>query len=171
MDSKYDDDDEDDHGYDSKRQESKDQDHHQQQQQQQVELDSHGRERVKRDRISDDELLTRVQKYFFEDETFTKTFENFVKDESRVMDLGAEEYKLEYTEVYERFKALFERTLESFISAQGCTIMDFYNAMSDKQENDPDGSIALFGQILVSVTDFHIFMTMMRESARAQSHK
>lgn len=161
MDSKYDDDDDDDDVYESKRQESKSQ----------QELDSHGRVKVQRDRISDDELLERVQKYFFEDDSFTKTFETFVRDESCVIDIKSEEYKLEYTEVYERFKGLFENTLEHFISRQGCTILDFYHAMSAKQESDPDGSVALFGQILVSVTDFHIFMTMMRESARSQSHK
>jgi hypothetical protein len=159
MDSKYDDDDE----YESKQQEGKFQE--------QKELDSHGQVKVKSDRISDDELLERVQKYFFEDDAFTKTFENFVKDECHVIDLVSEEYKLEYTEVYKRFQALFEHTLEDFITAQGCTVVDFYHAMNAKQENDPDGSFSLFGQILVSVSDFHIFMTMMRESARAQSHK
>mmetsp|Transcript_36721 Transcript_36721/g.68316 ORF Transcript_36721/g.68316 Transcript_36721/m.68316 type:complete len:160 (+) Transcript_36721:35-514(+) len=159
MDSKYDDDDD----YESKQQEGK--------YQEQKELDSHGNEKSRRDRISDDDLLERVQRYFFEDDAFTKTFENFVKEESRIIDITSDEYKLEYTEVYERFKALFERTLERYITQQGCTILDFYNAMSAKQESDPDGSFAIFGQILVSVTDFHIFMTMMRESARAQSHK
>lgn len=97
MDSKYDDDDE----YESKQQEGK--------HEEQKELDSHGQVKVQRNRISDQELLERVQKYFFEDASFTKTFESFVDKESSVIDLTAEEYSLEYTEVYERFKILFEK--------------------------------------------------------------
>ena len=70
------------------------------------------------------------------------------------------------------YNVYLEQTLEHFIVDQGCSIHDFYHAMEKVNETDPDGSFALFGQILVSVTDFHVFMTMMRESARShQNHK
>lgn len=102
MDSKHDDDDDEGYGYESKHQEEK-------------ELDSHGHVKVHSDRISDEVLLERVQKYFFEDASFTKTFESFVDRESSVIDLHSEEYSLEYTEVYERFKALFEKVVEFYV--------------------------------------------------------
>jgi hypothetical protein len=120
-------------------------------------------------KISGSELLDRVQKYFFEDEEFTKTFESFVKEECDIIDLASEEYKLEYTEVYEKYKLLFEDKLEVFIERQGCTSMDFYKALKAQTDNDPESSHALFGQILVAVVDFDIFMVMMREMAQSNS--
>ena len=161
MDSKYDDDDDD--MYETKQDEGK--------YQEQKEIDADGYEKIKSNRISDKELLDRVQQYFYGDDEFTKIFEDFVDRKCGIIDLLSEEYKLEYTEVYDEFKDLLERTLERFITQQGCTIHDFYNALRVKQETDPDGSVAIFGQILITVTDFDIFMTMMRERAKAKSHK
>jgi hypothetical protein len=120
-------------------------------------------------KISGSELLDRVQKYFFEDEEFTKTFESFVQKECDVIDLSSEEYKLEYTEVYEKYKLLFEDKLEVFIERQGCTSMDFYKALKTQTDKDPESSHAVFGQILVAVIDFDIFMVMMREMAQSNS--
>lgn len=120
-------------------------------------------------KISGAELINKVQKYFYEDEEFTKTFENFVKDECDIIDLSSEEYKLEYTEIYEKYKVLFEEKLESFIESQGCTPLDFYKALKETSDNDPDSAHAVFGQILVAVVDFDIFMVMMREMAQSNS--
>jgi hypothetical protein len=130
--------------------------------------------------------LSRVQKYFYEDDEFTKTFENFVMEECGVIDLTSDEYKLEvraiwcifffyrnlllqYTEAFEKYKLLFERKLESFIRKQGCTPLDFFEALKHRTEEDPDGVYAIFGQILVAVIDFDIFMVMMKETAQSNA--
>ena len=120
-------------------------------------------------KISGKELIDRVQKYFYEDEEFTKTFENFVKAECEVIDLQSEEYKLAYTEVYERYKILFEDKLEAFIARQGCSSLDFYKALKEASDSDPESAHTVFGQILVAVVDFDIFMIMMREMAQSSS--
>lgn len=120
-------------------------------------------------KISGKELIDRVQKYFYEDEEFTKTFESFVKAECEVIDLQSEEYKLAYTEVYEKYKILFEDKLEAFIARQGCSSLDFYKALKDASDNDPESAHTVFGQILVAVVDFDIFMIMMREMAQSSS--
>ena len=46
------------------------------------------------------------------------------------MDLSSEEYKLEYTNVYNDFRQLFEYKLEDYIERQlGATVKDFYLAL------------------------------------------
>lgn len=154
MSSKYDDDDSDDDGKKSS-----------------PSFERKGDDNNKSSKISGDVLIDRVQKYFYEDPSFAKTFEDFVLNESNIVDLSSEEYKLEYTAVYNKYKNLFEEKLEGYIVAQGCTVYDFYNAMKEKSDEDPDGMYSIFGQILISVTDFDIFMIMMREMAQTQAKR
>eukprot|EP01041_Mallomonas_annulata_P008131 gene8131-16696_t len=120
-------------------------------------------------RISENQLLEKVQSYFYEDPSFSQAFENFVKIRSVVIDPDSEEYKLEYTTVYEDYKRLFEDMMEGYIKSLGSTVMEFYQALKSKIDKDENSSFAIFGLILSSVTDFDIFMQMMREAAYANS--
>ena len=158
MSSKYDDDDDE---YESKdevrRAEAK--------------LDSYGNEMSQADekglhRLTRSELLLKVQEYFYGDEILAKTFEAFVDSKSSIVDEESEEYKLQYTEAYDEFKAMFEEHIESYIVRNlGSSITEFYLALKEKTEEDENSNEAIFGQILLAVTDFDIFMKMMRESA------
>ena len=114
-----------------------------------------------------------MQSYFYEDNEFASTFENFVKEECAVIDLDSTEYRLEYTEVFNRYRSLFEDLMEQYIESIGSTVLDFYRALKAKSDEDSETSAAIFGQILVSVTEFDIFMQMMNEAAykRAQTSK
>jgi hypothetical protein len=120
--------------------------------------------------ISDAELIAKVQEYFYADMTLTKVFEAFVKEHAHIVDLEAtekNEYKLEYTRAYEDFKALFEEKMEGFIEKElGVSVQRFYSILKKKTEEDEYSNEAIFGQILLAVTDFDVFMTMMREEAR-----
>ena len=60
-------------------------------------------------------LIGKVQDYFFGSEMLANTFENFVKERSDVIDLKTEEYKLEYTAVFNEYKALFESKMETYL--------------------------------------------------------
>lgn len=117
-------------------------------------------------RVDPDKLIDDVQNFFYTDEKFSKLFENFVDENCDVIDLESDEYALEYTEVYNRYKALFEEKMEDYINSIGSNIHEFYNALRAKTEEDKESASALFGQILLSVMDFDIFMIMMRETAR-----
>ena len=117
-------------------------------------------------RVDYDKLIDDVQNFFYTDEKFSKLFENFVEDNCDVIDLNSEEYALEYTEAYNRYKALFEEKMEDYIISIGSNIHEFYDALRSKSEEDKESASALFGQILLSVMDFDIFMIMMRETAR-----
>jgi hypothetical protein len=112
-----------------------------------------------------EELIAKVQDYFFGNDDLAKLFEKFVKDRAHVIDLDNEEYKLEYTTIYEEYKELFERELEGYMERQlGVTAEDFYQALYTLQDNE-NSSGAMFGQILGAIAGFECFMQMMKEAA------
>jgi hypothetical protein len=113
-----------------------------------------------------DFLITELQKYFYEDDELCATFENFVDEKSSIIDLASEEYSLEYTRVYHEYRDLLESKLEAHIERLGYDPVEFYQCVRDKIDNQPDGSIAFFAQLLLAVSEFDIFMTMMKEAAR-----
>jgi hypothetical protein len=113
-----------------------------------------------------DFLIDQLQKYFYEDSALGIEFENFVKERSVIIDLETEEYKLAYTEVYNEYRELFERRMENHIVELGYSPVEFYKVLQGKIESESNGSVALFAQILLGVTEFDIFMQMMREAAR-----
>ena len=135
-------------------------------------LDSYGNEMLSQAdskgsiRLTRSELLLKVQEYFYGDEDLAKTFEAFVDSKSSIVDEDSEEFKLQYTEAYDEFKTMFEEHIESYIVRNlGSSITEFYLALKEKTEEDENSNEAIFGQILLAVTDFEIFMKMMHESA------
>lgn len=122
--------------------------------------------------LTDDEILEKLQQYFYEDETLANHFETFIDKNSHIVDLNSDEYKLEYTKVFDEYKALFELKMEDFIEKQlGVSIQDVYKALKRKVDGDENSMEAFFAQILIAVTDFDVFMNMMRDSARKFSRK
>jgi hypothetical protein len=140
--------------------------------------------------LTDSEIVERVQQFFFMDNELCDLFENFIKKglndmkfisivfsllfiispslECHIVDLENEEFKLEYTEVFDRYKALFEKQMESFITRSlKVSINDFYSALKAKMDEEYSNE-AIFATILIAVTDFNVFMTMMREGKREQ---
>lgn len=126
--------------------------------------------------LHENEIIEKLQSYFFEDESLSQSFETFIDDHAHIVNLQIEEYKLEYTAVFEKYKKLFESKLEHYIETElKVSIQDVYQALKKKLESEEDSMEAFFAQVLIAVTDFDTFMTMMRESARKQqaqaSHK
>ena len=122
--------------------------------------------------VDDDEIISKVQEFVFANDKLAKTFEDFVKERAHMIDLASTEYKLGYTQIHEEFKFMFENFLEEFIvNDMGCSIQRFYNVLKSKTEENADSNEAVFGQILLAVCDFDVFMTMMKEEAIASSRK
>ena len=116
-------------------------------------------------------LVAKVEAYFYENDDFAQLFERFAEEHAAVIDLGAAEFKLEYTEVYNKFLALFESSLSRFIEQQGGTIEDFYDEVRDGFETDEEGDVAQFAKIMMATCDFDIFMMLMRETAETWQRK
>ena len=77
---------------------------------------------------SSENLVSKVESYFFEDDDFANLFENFANDNAHLIDEndGENEFKLIYTDLHKKFLVLFEGTLSKFIEGHGATIEDFY---------------------------------------------
>lgn len=129
-----------------------------------AEKNEDGKECREEEKLSDEDLIKRIQDYFFNDDLASK-FESFVDSNCKVIDLHSEEYRLEYTEKHNEYKSLFEHELTSYINALGYSVQDFYKSLSSKMSEDSNSSEAIFGMILQSVTEFDVFMVMMREAA------
>eukprot|EP01039_Chlorochromonas_danica_P009461 gene9461-10451_t len=118
---------------------------------------------------SEEEIVERLQAYFFEDDQLSSYFEKFIKDNCHVVDLTSEEYKLEYTTVFNEYKRIFEEKMESFITdSLHVSVQEVYSALKNKVENDENSMGAFFAQILIAVTDFDVFMNIMREMAAVE---
>ncbi len=117
-------------------------------------------------------LVEKVQEFIFMDEDLAKKFENFIERRSNIVDLESDEYKLEYTEVYQEYKQLFEESVEGHIvNDLHSTIHDFYAELKASLEKDENSNESIFAQILIAMTDFDIFMTMMKEAAHGAGNK
>ena len=77
--------------------------------------------------LNGDQICEKVSKYFYEDDTLAKTFEDFIDSKADLVDLDSPEYKLKYTEVYEQYKELFEDKIGTYIEKElGSSIELFY---------------------------------------------
>ena len=114
----------------------------------------------------EDSIVAKVGRYFFEDSSFSQTFEQWVSKNAPRIDpsLNDDEYPLEYTALYEEFKKLYEGLLEDYIEREGSSTEAFYAELREATERDEDSSEALMGQIMLATTDFDVFMLMMKES-------
>lgn len=127
---------------------------------------------AKEETMSDEEMISKVQEFFFADDSLTRSFEAFVKEKAGIIDAESSEYKLEYTLLYNEFKSIFEAQIEGFIVDKlGVSINRFYEALKSKTDEDAECNAAVFGQILLAVSDFDVFMTMMKEEAAASARK
>ena len=79
----------------------------------------------------DVDIVEKVKKYFYEDDSFSNTFEDFARDNCDVFDVEAEEMKLEYTELHKEFVALFESKIQDFVESQGYTIPILYQEIQE----------------------------------------
>ncbi|CBJ34093.1 conserved unknown protein [Ectocarpus siliculosus] len=59
-----------------------------------------------------EDLVKKVSSLFYESEDFIKVFEDFVETNAHKIDLDVEEMKLEYTDLYDDYQALFEKKIE-----------------------------------------------------------
>jgi hypothetical protein len=118
------------------------------------------------------QLLDKVQEYFYSNEELSRTFEDFAINNAHLIDLNAtdsnSEFKLEYTTLYEEYKNLFESKVSKYIEQDlGSSIVTFYSALKNKVDCEPHSAESVFAQILISIADFDVFMMMMNEAANS----
>ncbi|KAL3663207.1 hypothetical protein V7S43_011617 [Phytophthora oleae] len=110
------------------------------------------------------DLVNKVISFFFDNDEFAHTFETFAELHCHAFDLDSDEMKLEYTDIYNEFLALFEKKLEAFIRSQGATVHEFYEMVRRAYEIDRQSGTVLCSEILVATADFDVFVLMMRQT-------
>ncbi|KAG7398379.1 hypothetical protein PHYBOEH_011180 [Phytophthora boehmeriae] len=115
----------------------------------------------------DKDLVNKVITYFFDNDEFARTFETFAEENCHAFDLDSEEMKLEYTDIYNEFLALFEKKLEGYIKSQGATVHEFYDLVRQAYQTDRESGTVLCSEILVATADFDVFVLMMRQTKEA----
>ncbi|ETV76827.1 hypothetical protein H257_09274 [Aphanomyces astaci] len=130
-----------------------------------------GAKRAKDEEFDEDNnVVTKVMTYFFENQEFNQAFQDFAERECDLFDTEDEvEMKLEYTDVFNRFTALFESKLEAFIESQRSTVHEFYSIVQKAYEADPESTLSVYSQMLVAVCDFSVFVLMMRRTRDAMA--
>lgn len=109
--------------------------------------------------------MKRIEDFYFSDdpEAGEQLFMRFAVKHSHHFRPGmnpfGEENKLEHTQAYQEFQALFERKLEELVTAEGLSVNEFFNLVKDASRSDEDA--AAFIQILLSVSDYPSFVEMM----------
>ncbi|KAG7392822.1 hypothetical protein PHYPSEUDO_014309 [Phytophthora pseudosyringae] len=110
------------------------------------------------------DLVNKVIAFFFDNDEFAHTFETFAELHCHAFDLDSDEMKLEYTDIYNEFLALFEQKLEAFIRSQGATVHEFYELVRRAYDVDRQSGTVLCSEILVATADFDVFVLMMRQT-------
>ncbi|KAG6613897.1 uncharacterized protein IUM83_10222 [Phytophthora cinnamomi] len=113
------------------------------------------------------DLVNKVISFFFDNDEFAHTFETFAENHCHAFDLDSDEMKLEYTDIYNEFLALFEEKLEAYIRSQGATVHEFYELVRRAYEIDRQSGTVLCSEILVATADFDVFVLMMRQTKEA----
>ncbi|EEY62962.1 sporangia induced hypothetical protein [Phytophthora infestans T30-4] len=114
----------------------------------------------------DNDLVNKVISFFFDNDEFAHTFETFAEHHCHAFDLDSDEMKLEYTDIYNEFLALFEEKLEAYIQSQGATVHEFYDMVRRAYENNRQSGTVLCSEILVATADFDVFVCAKQKRPR-----
>mmetsp|Transcript_54389 Transcript_54389/g.80696 ORF Transcript_54389/g.80696 Transcript_54389/m.80696 type:complete len:131 (-) Transcript_54389:19-411(-) len=109
-------------------------------------------------------LVEKVEAFFYEDPKFQNSMESFARKHCDIIDLSTEENKLEYTPLHAKYQKKFESLITNFIESIGGTVQEFYRELKEDNERDPNGSNAIFSQILCAIADYDVFIQLMRET-------
>eukprot|EP01001_Neometanema_parovale_P013469 NODE_9859_length_622_cov_73.893788_g9591_i0.p1 GENE.NODE_9859_length_622_cov_73.893788_g9591_i0~~NODE_9859_length_622_cov_73.893788_g9591_i0.p1 ORF type:complete len:118 (-),score=33.14 NODE_9859_length_622_cov_73.893788_g9591_i0:207-560(-) len=111
-------------------------------------------------------IIEALEEWLIGNDEFADKMENFAKDNCDIFELDSTEMKLEYTDVYKKFRALFEGELESFVKGQGVTVEEFFKiAQEENAKADGDSSIKL----IASLSDYEVFHQMMQDEKKKKA--
>jgi hypothetical protein len=74
-------------------------------------------------------VSSQVKEFFYENDDFAEIFETWAEDNCSEFVVDEEEHKLQYTELHNEFRQMFEDQIEGFIESLGHTVFDFYDLL------------------------------------------
>jgi hypothetical protein len=116
--------------------------------------------------MANSDALDNVAAMLFSDD-FLESFDRFAADHVAEFDADSEEQKLSYTDIYNKFTALYEKKLEEAVTAQGISIETFFQLCQDAKNNPGDDPmIADLVNLLCAFADYDVFIALMKDKAR-----
>eukprot|EP00667_Euglena_gracilis_P025788 EG_transcript_30494 len=109
-----------------------------------------------------DTILQDVENWFFADDSFAEKMEAFAQANCDVFDVDSTEQKLEYTVVYTKFREMFEKELEAFVTSQGVSIEEFSQLAEEESKAGAQTSF----RWIVATSDYEVFLQMMMDEKR-----
>jgi hypothetical protein len=76
-------------------------------------------------------------------------------------DRDEKEHKLEYTSIHQEYVALIEETIAAVLKTHKYTMENFYKVCKDAEAKD--ASIKIFVELLLSASDYVLFVDLMRD--------
>jgi hypothetical protein len=104
------------------------------------------------------DVLSQLRNYF-QSIDFLQTVEEFCLDHCDPFD-GESEMLLVYTEIFDKFKQLFEDRIEDFVTDRGVSLEDFYSLC--KEANTDNDDVSAFLEMIHASFQFDSFVKLMR---------
>jgi hypothetical protein len=104
------------------------------------------------------DVLVQLRNYF-QSIDFLQTVEEFCLDYCDPFD-GESEMLLIYTEIFEKFKDLFEDRIERFVTDRGVSLEEFYSLC--KESNSENEEVSAFLDMIHASFQFETFVKLMR---------
>merc|ERR1740117_1474994 len=100
------------------------------------------------------------------DAKFFDSIEGFIQKHENSFD-SQQEFKLEYTQIYDEFVTEFEGKLEAFIVSKKSTVEDFYKLVKKAVDlDDPD--IQAFLDLFLMCMSFETFTDVAKDPVKRQ---
>ena len=104
------------------------------------------------------DVLSQLRNYF-QSIDFLQTVEEFCLDHCDPFD-GESEMLLVYTEIFDKFKRLFEDRIEDFVTDRGVSLEDFFSLC--KEANKENDEVSAFLEMIYASFQFDSFVKLMR---------
>eukprot|EP00126_Sphaerothecum_destruens_P009500 Sdes_comp20519_c0_seq1m15103 len=116
----------------------------------------------------ENQILDLVEEFFFSSDEFENSFKNFALENSSAFkdlpedldDAVAAEQRLEYHNVYNKFRELYEGLIENFLKSKGLSIDKFYETLQKCNQANHSRGFEL-SSILLATAEYSVFVQLM----------
>ena len=110
---------------------------------------------------SEKEVFDGVATLLMEDDAFETTFKAFAEEHCGKFDDG-EEQKLEYNDIYMKYREMFETLIEAHLASKGTDTETFFGIC--KKVVDSGDEREGFLPMLNAIADYDVFLSLMLET-------
>ena len=107
-------------------------------------------------------MIKRLKKWFTTSTDLTKAIIKFAEKHAYEYDSHDEEYKLQHTNLHEKFKSLIEEKMNEYLDSENIKQELFTQAARRFMLNHENGECAIFIKVLMATAEFDVFIELLR---------